>query len=177
MCCDQIITAVRKQWADFDLYGEAERIILPQDRAAYRTWLDKVIHEEKNEPLSESLRMQLISVLVARANRFEQRAKSFREDHPLALQIILSSGVLNGILVVRSVSQCAKVLDALIRNRLDLELVKDDRNYRLVEVGTRSTIRVISRNTLLRNAFEAQYERERREGKISKASVLKPPYS
>jgi hypothetical protein len=96
--------------------------------------------------------------------RFERRAELFREYHPLALQIILSTGVLNGILVVRSVRQCAEMLSALIENRLDLKLVKDDQNYRLVEVGTNSTMRVISRHTLLRNAFEAQYERERREG-------------
>jgi len=119
----------------------------------------------------------LISVLVATAVRFERRAKTFREDHPLALQIILSSGVLNGILVVRSVRQCAEVLNALIRNRLSLELVTDDQNYKLVEAGTRSTMRVISRNRLLRNAFEAQYERERRQSNVSKTEILKPPYS
>ncbi len=173
---EQIMTAVRKQWADFDLYGEAERIP-SDDRAGYRTWLDRVIRERNNEPLSESLRSQLISVLVATAVRFERRAKTFREDHPLALQIILSSGVLNGILVVRSVRQCAEVLNALIRNRLSLELVTDDQNYKLVEAGTRSTMRVISRNRLLRNAFEAQYERERRQSNVSKTEILKPPYS
>ncbi len=171
---EQIITAVRKQWADFDLYGEAERIP-PDDRAGYRIWLDQVIREGNNEPLNESLRSQLISVLVATAVRFERRAKLFREDHPLALQIILSSGVLNGILVVRSVRQCAEVLNALIRNQLRLDLVRDDQNYRLVEAGTRSTMRVISRNRLLRNAFEAQYERERREGSISRLANAKLP--
>ena len=158
----QIISAVKNQWADFDLYGEAERIP-NEDRAAYRTWLDGVISNTVgSESLDDRLRSQVISALVATAARFERRAKLFREDHPLALQIILSSGVLNGILVVRSVRQCAEVLNSVIQNRLDLELVKDEHNYRLVEVRTRSTLRVISRHTLLRNAFEAQYERERR---------------
>jgi transcriptional regulator with XRE-family HTH domain len=159
---EQLISAVRAQWADFDLYGEAERVPT-EDRAAYRTWLDKTVHEKRGEPLTDPLRSQLISVLVATAVRFERRAQLFREQHPLALQIILSSGVLNGILVVRSVKQCAEVLSALIHNTLNLNLVKDEHNYRLIEVGTQSTIRVISRHTLLRNAFEAQYERERRE--------------
>ncbi|HVS80645.1 MAG TPA: helix-turn-helix transcriptional regulator [Pyrinomonadaceae bacterium] len=159
---EQLVVAAKSQWADFDLYGEAERIP-STGRAAYRTWLDKTVQGKNGDALTEPLRSQLISVLVATAVRFERRAQLFREIHPLALQIILSSGVLNGILVVRSVRQCAEVLNALIQNKLNLKLVKDERNYRLVEVGTQSTIRVISRHTLLRNAFEAQYERERRE--------------
>jgi len=69
--------------------------------------------------------------------------------------VILSSGVLNGILVVRTVAQCAAILRALIRNELSLTLEKDERNYRLVETTTRSTIRVISRHRLLRHAFES----------------------
>ena len=105
---EQLIAAIRSQWADFDLYGEAERIP-SDDRSAYRTWLDHVIRDSKDEELRDPLRSPIISVLVATAVRFERRAQLFREQHPLALQIILSSGVLNGILVVRSVGQCAEV--------------------------------------------------------------------
>jgi transcriptional regulator with XRE-family HTH domain len=159
---DQLIATVKSQWADFDLYGEAEGIPI-EHREAYRTWLDKVISGEPSEPPTEQLRSQLISVFVATAIIFEKRAQLFREVHPLALQIILSTGVLNGILVVRSVQQCSDILSALIHNELNLKLVKDQHNYRLVEVETNSTMRVISRHTLLRNAFEAQYVRERRE--------------
>jgi transcriptional regulator with XRE-family HTH domain len=168
---EQLINTVKSQWADFDLYEEAERIPI-KNREAYRTWLDKTISGGDDETLTEPLRSQLIRVFVAAATKFEQRAKIFREIHPLALQIILSSGVLNGILVVRSVSQCAKILKALINNDLSLKLVKDDHNYRLVEKETNSTIRVISRHTLLRNAFEAQYIREKRENRDKKNERL-----
>ena len=94
---------------------------------------------------------------MAVAIRFESRPKVFREIHPLALQVILSSGVLNGILVVRSVNQCAEILHFLVENRLNLELHKDEFNYRLIERTTESTVRVISRHRLLRNAFEVYY--------------------
>ena len=82
--------------------------------------------------------------------------------HPLALQVILSSGVLNGILVARSVDSCASLIRALIRNELPLDLVApgpppDDLNYRLVEKTTGSTVRVISQHLLLRNAFGTFY--------------------
>jgi hypothetical protein len=80
--------------------------------------------------------------------------------HPLALQVILSSGVLNGILVSRSVDSCADLIRSLIRNSLELELVVDDLNYRLVEKSTGSTVRVISQHQLLKNAFATFYGQE-----------------
>lgn len=163
---DQIVDTVRKQWADFDLYSEAERFRKNEARAAYRNWLDKVV-TNRNAKLTEQLRAQVVNVLVSTAIRFERRAQLFREFHPLALQIILDSGVLNGILVVRSVKQCATVLDGIIQNKLKLKLVRDEKNYKLVETVTKSTIRVISRHFLLRNAFEAQYDRERRQGYLA----------
>lgn len=167
---EQLVDTVRSQWADFDLYSEADRIP-DQQRAEYRTWLDAVVKEKLTRNLPEALRPHLLKVLVATAIRFERRAQVFREIHPLALQIILSSGVLNGILVVRSVRQCAEVLRDLLANDLRLKLEKDELNYRLIEKRTKSTIRVISRNKLLRNAFEAQYERERRQQYPSSLAV------
>ena len=148
-----------RYWADFDLYGEAiDRIKKDQERREYRDWLDRVI--ARKTPLSApspSTRKRAVEILVATAIGFEKRARVFREIHPLALQVILSSGVLNGILVTRSIPQCAEILAKLIENNLELELVIDDHNYRLVEKATRSTVRVISRHKLLQNAFGRLY--------------------
>ncbi|MPN30075.1 hypothetical protein SDC9_177532 [bioreactor metagenome] len=91
--------------------------------------------------------------------RFERRAKVFREVHPLALQIILSSGVLNGILVVRSIDSCAKLVNALIENNLELEITEDDDNYKLIEKNTLSTIRVISKHRLIANSFKTFFKK------------------
>lgn len=101
----------------------------------------------------------MLPIFTALCTNFEKRARTFREIHPLALQVILSTGVLKGILVTRSVDSSARILRALIENRLDLELSVEADNYRLVEKSTRSTIRVISRNNLLVNAFETYYGR------------------
>lgn len=146
-------------WADFDLHNEADRISDPSLKAEYRNWLDALIQDKTFEGDFTKIRGHVIGILVANAIRFEARAKVFREIHPLALQVILSSGVLNGILVVRSGEQCAAVLAALIKNELRLELKKDEHNYRLVEELTASTIRVISRHRLLRHAFQNFYGR------------------
>ena len=154
-----LTTAVKRHWADFDLYGEARRIEASDDRARYRRWLDAVVRSDNPVEPPAQVREQVVSILVATSLRFERRARIFREVHPLALQVILSSGVLNGILVARSVDSCATVIHALIKNELDLEMAfpedEADLNYRLVEKTTGSTIRVISRHQLLRNAFSA----------------------
>ena len=146
-------------WADFDLHNQVDRISESNLKSEYRNWLDGLIRGHAYAGDFSKLRPHVIGIMVANAIRFEGRAKVFREIHPLALQVILSSGVLNGILVVRSIEQCANVLVALIRNELELELQKDEFNYRLVEALTGSTIRVISRHRLLRHAFQSFYGR------------------
>lgn len=143
-------------WADFDLYGETDRIKNDLEKADYRRWLDQVITKDSGLQVPQ-FRSEIIKILVATAVNFEKRAHVFREVHPLALQVILSSGVLNGILVVRSIDECAEILYSLLRNSLDLEVIKDELNYRLVEKLTGSTIRVISRHQLIQNAFESFY--------------------
>lgn len=155
---NEIAETVRRHWSDFDLYFETERISDQKQKADYRQWLDLTIKENKeNTTLLKKIRHDLVGILVANTVRFENRAKLFREIHPLALQVVLSTGVLNGILVVRSVEQCATVLESIIKNHLALNLEKDAHNYRLVELNTGSTIRVISRHRLLRHAFQAFY--------------------
>jgi transcriptional regulator with XRE-family HTH domain len=145
-------------WADFDLYEEQARI--PEEfRSQYREWLDFCKKSEHSKIKIKEFRESIISALVANAITFERRARLFREIHPLALQVILSTGVLNGILVVRTVEQCAKILTQLIKNDLKLQFLKDANNYRLIEKETESTVRVISRNRLLLNAFSMHYHR------------------
>ncbi|UJR86679.1 helix-turn-helix domain-containing protein [Sandaracinus amylolyticus] len=154
---DVILRATRQHWADFDLYGETGRI--PEDeRGAYRAWLDAVIRRGEDVAPAPEVRRHLIGIFVATTVMFERRSKTFREQHPLALQVILSTGVLNGILVARSVDSCAALVRALFRNELHSDLEIDDDNYRLVERSTRSTMRVISRHGLIANAFTAFYK-------------------
>jgi hypothetical protein len=153
---EELTDAIGRHWADFDLYGEAARVS-DSTRAEYRHFLDAVIRKGESVQIPPTIRQDVVRILVATGIRFESRAKVFREIHPLALQVILSTGVLNGILVVRSVDQCARILSDLLHNSLNLELTKDDQNYRLIERTTGSTVRVISRHELLRNAFERHY--------------------
>ncbi len=152
-----ICDAVRCIWADFDLYNEVHRV--PDDlKEKYREWLDTVIKNVHINTIDVSIREHLVRVLIATSINFEKRAKIFREVHPLALQVILSSGVLNGILVTRTVAQCAKIVECIVKNEFSLVMNRDEDNYRVIEHNTGSTIRVISRHALLRNAFQSYYK-------------------
>jgi hypothetical protein len=83
----------------------------------------------------------------------ETRAKVFRADHPLGLQMAVSSGVAHGILVVRSAAQCAAMLHALLHHELSLEIRHEGGNYQLVERETESILRVVSDDPFLTHAF------------------------
>lgn len=157
---EDLARLVDKHWADFDLYGEVQ--YLPSEQGAIVLhYLDTLTlntpsNARRPEPPIE-IRDVLIQQLVKVALLFEKRAHTFKEVHPLALQVILSSGVLNGILVVRSAKACTRMMYELLTNTLSTELRVDDQNYRLIEKHSGSTLRVISRHRLLTNAFWTQY--------------------
>lgn len=160
-----LVRIVRENWADFGLLDESERIRGEAEatrREAYSTFIKGVIERDpEDREIPPRVRADMLPIFTALCTNFEKRARTFREVHPLALQVILSTGVLNGILVTRSVDSSARILRALIENRLDLELSVEADNYRLIEKSTRSTIRVMSRNNLLVNAFETYYGRSK----------------
>ena len=162
---DQFKAIVFKHWADFDLLGEAATIESKNLRAAAISFVKKLSASsdvESLEPaeLEDSLRKELIDRLVLVADRFESRAKTFRDIHPLSLQVIVRSGILNGILVTRSMQECARLLAQVVENTIQTDVLVDDSNYRLVERATRSTLRVVSRHRLLTFAFWSQYFEE-----------------
>ena len=158
-----LINTVKKYWAEFDFESEVNRIknddkkIEAREKEEYRNFLDQIKKDEQILSISNSLKKHIIDIFIATTITFEKRAKIFKEVHPLALQVILSSGVLNGILVARSLNTCASLVSKLLENNLEFDLEIDDANYKLVEKTTGSIVRVISRNILLGHAFEQFY--------------------
>ena len=149
-------------WADFDLHAECRGIENINLRTSVLQSLALIVESKDKDAASAvkidiAARAELTSKFVLVADRFEFRAKLFRDTHPLSLQVIVRSGVLNGILVARSVAECAMLLRGLLANLLEYELEVDECNYRLVEKTTRSTVRVVSRHRLLTFAFWSQY--------------------
>lgn len=154
---EDYIRIIKKHWADF---GIVEAFRNSKDTTIEK-WLKEILSENASTTkFTDKMRSVLEDYLVTQTMFFEKRAKLFREQHPLALQIIRNSGVLNGILVVRSIDACAKLIKSIIENKLELDVEDDNDNYKLIEKNTLSTIRVISKHKLIANAFNTFYKKK-----------------
>lgn len=93
--------------------------------------------------------------------RLNRRADLFKADHPLGLQISISSGVAHGILVVRSPHECARMLRKILLNDLQLSIVHEGGNFKLIEQETNSVLRVVTDDAQLTHAFWTYFHRTR----------------
>lgn len=99
----------------------------------------------------------LVCKLLATAEKFnfEKRARVLKSVHPLSLQVHLESGVANGVLVVRTVKECADVLCGLLTNSLDFS-IEFDSNLQctvLKEKISQSPFRAVTEHEKLSNSF------------------------
>jgi hypothetical protein len=94
---------------------------------------------------------------------YEKRAKTLREAHPLGLQVNIFTGVANGVLVVRNMDDCAKLLRKIILNDVDYDIEdSESNNVILRETITQCVYRVSTGNDLLTNSFWNFYGKDRR---------------
>jgi hypothetical protein len=91
--------------------------------------------------------------------KLERRAKIFRADHPLGLQLDLRSGVTHGVIVVRSPEECAEMLRKVLLNDLEFQIIHEGGNFKLVEIKTNSVLRVVSDDPHLTHVFWSYFHR------------------
>jgi hypothetical protein len=89
----------------------------------------------------------------------DSRAATLQQVHPLAVQVHLDTGVANGVLVARSVAECAKLLRGLLLNSCEFDIQRSVREGAtlLVEEISRCPFRVLSDNDTLINSFWSWY--------------------
>jgi hypothetical protein len=91
------------------------------------------------------------------ADHYESRAKTLKEVHPLGIQVNLTSGVANGVLVVRNANSCAKLIYSILMNDMKFKIeYKFDRKEKYIylrEVISNSIFRVKTGDKLLDNSF------------------------
>ena len=102
--------------------------------------------------------------LTHMARHYDKRAKTLREDHPLGIQVNLRTGVANGVLVVRSSRDCARLIHRIVTGSLefDLESTNSDGSEYLMlrEKISQSIFRVMTTDPLLANSFWNFYLKE-----------------
>lgn len=120
-------------------------------------WQDATIREWLSDPSKIDLGQARKTLQQAVATHYDKRAETLKDLHPLGIQVCLDSGVANGVLVVRSVSDCAKLIRDILLNqlkfRLEFETI-DGANYlKLTESISGCVFRVMSGDAMLTNSF------------------------
>lgn len=85
--------------------------------------------------------------------RFNSRATALREIHPLGIQVNLGTGVANGVMVVRTTDDCARLIRGIVTNSLDFRLDEQENYTALRETISGSIFRVMTSDAMLTNTF------------------------
>jgi hypothetical protein len=98
-------------------------------------------------------------VAAAEARIYDRRARTLKVSHPLGIQVNLATGVANGVLVVRTIPQCADLLRRVVTNALEFELRESQSMWYLEEKVSGCVYRVVSKDRKLTNCFWNFYRR------------------
>jgi hypothetical protein len=109
---------------------------------------------EENQNLKNMKLKSLENMLVDYDDDlFEKNALILQEKHPLGIQVDLSTGVANGVLVVRTLTDCARVIKDIMTNRLTFDVRRELGMTMLVENRTNCTYRLMVNDAMLTNSF------------------------
>lgn len=87
---------------------------------------------------------------------YDKRADTLQHTHPLGLQVNLESGVANGVLVVRNIATCARLLRSVMLNELEFKIIDEGGPSGFVglqESISECLFRVVTKDEILTNSF------------------------
>ena len=97
--------------------------------------------------------------LAEKTQKLDRRASTFKDYHPLGLQVGLYDGVARGVIVVRDPEQCAKILYRVLTNSLEVNIKFEHHGIVLREKDTDSVVRVMTGWGTLASAFWNQFRK------------------
>jgi len=99
--------------------------------------------------------LQSFCRLIATAEKivYDKRARTLKESHPLALQVNLDTGVANGVLVVRTIPDCAALLRRILLGEMEFSLEEQEGMWQLREKISGCIYRVVTNDRKLNNCF------------------------
>jgi hypothetical protein len=90
-------------------------------------------------------------------NTYNRSADTLKEKHPLGIQVNLNSGVANGVLVVRTIKDCAELVRRVVLRKMEFEVKhkkREGNRYTLLrEKISGCVFRVVSGDEMLTNVF------------------------
>jgi hypothetical protein len=131
-----------------------EQLRLFEPKAA---WDDTEVRQWVNAPDGFNVDAGKARLQQAIKRHYDGRARVLCEDHPLGIQVNLANGVANGVLVVRTIENCAELVRRIVLRRLEFEIedkVEDGMKYAyLRETVSRCIFRVVTGDKMLMNSF------------------------
>jgi hypothetical protein len=110
------------------------------------------VNHFKNEYQSDLRRLGKI-VADSEQRIYDSRANTLKSFHPLGIQVHLETGVANGVLVVRTITDCAKLLVRILTNTMEFDVEDGKAHWSLREKISGSIFRVVTKNTKVNNCF------------------------
>jgi hypothetical protein len=97
---------------------------------------------------------RLAGIIAASEKRiYDSRSDTLKSFHPLGLQVNLNTGVANGVLVVRTIDDCAKLLKRVLTNSMEFDVEDEKAHWSLKERISGSIFRVVTKNVKVNNCF------------------------
>jgi hypothetical protein len=120
-------------------------------------WDDPEVQAWQRDAYSMPYAAGIKKLQNAMIDHFKNRDGLLRDTHPLGIQMNLQTGVANGVLVVNTVDQCARLVRCLLLRQLAFTIEaknKPEGEYLLLREKISSSIfRVVSGDPFLTNAF------------------------
>ena len=120
-------------------------------------WTDPTIRRWLETPQSPPMSDPIEYLENVMRQQYDRRAALLNESHPLGIQVNLATGVANGVLLARTVDQCAELIRRIVTRCLEFEIDKkviDGQEYLLLrESVSRSIFRVVTGDPMLMNSF------------------------
>jgi hypothetical protein len=135
------------------------RIILErlQALAPELAWQDGEIRSWLETPSAIDTEAALSKLVYITGEHYRKRAETLVESHPLGIQVNLDTGVANGVLVARSISDCAELIYRIVTTTLDFDIeetvIAGVTYYLLREKVSKCVFRVMTGDAMLTNAF------------------------
>ena len=95
-------------------------------------------------------------IIAASESRiYDRRASTLSRSHPLAIQVNLDTGVANGVLAVRTIPDCARLLHRVLTGTMEFTVERNDQDkmWYLRETISKCVYRVVSLDRKLTNCF------------------------
>ncbi|MEP6592501.1 MAG: hypothetical protein ABJC51_02350 [Acidobacteriota bacterium] len=87
------------------------------------------------------------------AKHYDGRAETLLRTHPLGVQVNLATGVANGVLVVRTVADCAVLVKRIVTSTLQFIVTEENGATVLRETISGCVFRIATGDVMLSNAF------------------------